>query len=323
MSIIKMSALNDDDQDLVLYPGQVFISPFEVKYTIQKHLEHGFDSEIYAATSNKFKDPVAMKFIDAHNDNDYIKELMAYVYISADPYCKENIVCLLDAFMIDYYNPVIDDTQTYGVLVFDLMNPITKVPDEDIPNLILALLNGLITIHEAGFAHAHITLENILFKDDSNGKRIFQITDLGDLCTHYPIDTQVEIQTSPAIKTVYKNFAELPLISICSTLENQYDENIEEIQDEDELINAYDNLAFENAKQEDIHGLGLTLYSLIFDKLYYEDQKGQFNKYPRKEPNQVPSGVILNLLKRMLISKEGYNYSARELWDYFVSNLRQ
>lgn len=297
-------------------PNNVITSPFGVDYKILKHLAHGFDSEIYMATSNLFDEPVAMKFMEY--ENQYVREVMSNVYLSSTN--NSYIVKLLDAFEV--YNQKLSSTiQYFGVLVMEYMDGNmngNNIPDDIIPQMILDIMQAIEKIHDAGFVHGQIWTENILYKIKSDGTYQFKIADFGHVKSHRPRDKAVEILVSPQETAFYFDNYELdiPIVPTCLNYDSDPDGDSDDEYDESQ-IEYYENKNFEKKKYSDLKSLGYALYEIIDSKrkLY----RINLNQYPRREPDQVPSAVILNVMNRMINGK----WDIGKLTEYYKSHMNR
>lgn len=292
-------------------PNDVITSPVGNKYTIQRHLGGGAFGDVYLVTSPAYPQPIALKTInlDEYPESFFITEMMAYTYLSISPDCNQNIVCLLDVFEIDVLDEDSQQMIPFGILVIDLQTgdlEHNQVADENIPDLILALLTGLSAIHGAGLAHRDIKPDNILFRD-----KIYKYGDLGEVCTHRSKDLEVEIETPSGPKKIFRGNDEIrfSLIPTC-------DEVLSDSADFPGTNPEAEDIYYEQAKSNDIAALGYTLYNVIYGKPYIS--KTKLGPYPRKEPDQLSGPAIVELINRMISGSTDVN----QLLKFYQSNLR-
>lgn len=289
-------------------------------YIINDFLGVGTYGYVFRAFSSRFGVDIALKIFNITNDNDtdFKAELESYIYLSHMPTCQKHIVCLYDSFVIPDIHTVVstiphDNTKrSIGIGIYELMDgdlDHEKVADEEIPFLLVDLLDGLDFIHTNGFAHRDIKPSNLLLKHSkSEGEGvIFKLGDLGLTCSEKFI--------SPSIDEEEK----------CEYWGTKLYVSPEALQ------HWGQDATLEEAQQMDIWMLGVSLFQIIFlrypfiaNETYLRNLTQQqvdtvLNEktpYPRQENSLLSSYEIISILSRMLKVDPTKRASAHELLDY-------
>ena len=290
-------------------------------YTITAYLGAGTYGFVFRASNLKLGD-IALKLFNIidNQDADFKAELESYTYLSHMPSCQKHIVCLYDSFVIPdlrmqerprssaprdglepYGTPI-----SVGVGVYELMDGDLShegITDDEVPFLIVDLLDGLDFIHRSGFAHRDIKPANLLMKRNGTEDAIFKMGDLGLTCSDIAEDT----------------------IEECEYFGTQYYLSPEALQ------HWQQKATLEEAQDVDIWMLGVSFYQIIFLRAPFpssleflknltqdqiDDLLNPMKPYPRQENDLLSSYDIIFLLSQMMQVDPTKRSSTSELLDY-------
>lgn len=273
-------------------------------YTLTKFLGKGGFGTVFKGHNQQLDQDFAIKLMtlnSEHAETDFLEETTAYRILSNAPSCQLYIVCMYDAFRVTINgNPV-------GVIITELMDgDLWKIPtqDDEVGPLINALLNGIAYIHDHGFAHRDLKPGNVLRKG-----KIFKVSDLGLICGQ-------DVKYIPTC-----SYVGTPIYSSPTSVRRWGRET-----------------SVANEQKEDIWGLGMTLYTIIFGEFPPEIQTEQdianltqekiylfineSTPYPRSEPEIISGQDIIYLLVNMLRINPNERWNIYQLLDYFNQHVR-
>lgn len=272
-------------------------------YTLTRFLGKGGFGTVFKGHSQQLDQDFAIKLMtlnSEHAEADFLEETTAYKILSNAPSCQLYIVCMYDAFRVTINgNPV-------GVIITELMDgDLWKIPtqDDEIGPLINALLNGIAFIHDHGFAHRDLKPGNVLRKG-----KIFKVSDLGLICGQ-------DVKYIPTC-----SYVGTPIYSSPTSVRRWGRKT-----------------SVANEQKEDIWGLGMTLYTIIFGGFPPEIQTEQdvftltqeeiylfineITPYPRSDPGIISGQDIIYLLTQMLRVNPNERWNIHQLLDYFNEHL--
>ena len=284
---------------MAFQPGDLIESSSGTRYILHEPLGSGFSGTVWSANSLNLKTSVALKFVPYSEG--YLPEIMAHIYLSQSPHCSPNITCLYDAFLIEIADSI-DKISEYIVLALELMDGDLQhklVTDDEIPFIMVSILDGIATVHHEDFSHQDVFTRNILYRDHN-----YKIGDLGEMCSRHKTASRVEIATPTGRKELL-NPDGRSLMPMCKEL-YKYRREIDE------------NSAFERAKQSDIYEMGRLLDNIIFSRPSEFGPSIITEPYPRQEPDIISGEDIIYLVNRMLTK----DWSIDQLRDYFYSRLK-
>lgn len=239
--------------------GSVLVSPkTNHAYTLAKQLGKGSFGTVFKGIGDVGDVAVKVMYLPENAEErnsvlrDFEREVAAQEYLSVQPQCQTNIVCL--------YEYWVDEDNNAAILISELMDgDLDHLPpsDEEFVPMTRQLLEGLNFIHNKNFVHRDIKQGNVLRKG-----HMFKLADLGLLCGS-------------------ANNKPLPLCSYgAGTL----------VYLAPEVFQAMGLNSFpEEMKPSDVWALGVTIFELLHNELPFRDisefvNEESFKKYMRNLP---------------------------------------
>lgn len=155
------------------------------RFLIKKTLGKGGFGVTYLAYDNILKKDVALKIIiltDGNSKNSALGEIDTLKFLSNFPACNKYIVCYYDSFIENNgFGDILFLVSEYinGTILQDYITGNLFMSSTVLLSIIYGLVNGLMYIHEKGYAHGDIKPDNIIITADGNVKYI----DFGLACT--------------------------------------------------------------------------------------------------------------------------------------------
>jgi serine/threonine protein kinase len=287
---------------------------------LDKFLGKGSFGAVFKGYYEKYKLDVAVKVILLQHQNslkEFSQESAAYLEVSSQPLCGQNIVCMMDTYIVklNYQGPEIN----LGIIISEFMNggDLTKgLDDSQVPIFMYSMLNALDFLHNKGFAHRDIKPANILRSNVPDISSTFKLGDLGISCsTHFPgiippckyYGTVLYLSPEGARAVINKT-------NHTTTMHQQH--------------------------ADDIWQLGLTFVQLIYgqfptipggwipqnvaklDQQLLSQYINRKSVYPRQESPALSGTVIMNILSSMLRVNPEERSPARFLFRYLRQNIK-
>lgn len=303
--------------------ADIFQSPRSGRtYQIVRYLGGGTYGAVYEVRNVESDTRYAAKFYRPNDtSNSFERERDAHLALSSAPDCSPYILCMIEAFEISIPTRNPNEFSLVQILITELMDGDIAhlgVPDQYVEDLIGSMLDGLTIIHQDGFAHRDIKPDNILFSGEDVA---YKIGDLGSICglLNRSLTIANESSTDRGCR-FWGTPAFMP---------------------PEAVIRAGLPSTLKQSQRSDIWGLGLTLYSTIFqypiDTTECDNDEEEENFrcitsltpgdvmtwfpinliYSRKNPVYHSPNSIVGLLRRMLRVPPNQRWPLKELVSYW------
>jgi len=260
-------------------------------YTIVRHLGSGTKGKVFLVRNNDTAEFFTMKKIEKITEEQTNVKLLKDYYIPTLLKCKENIICVVDAFEDEDYYYIISEYYPGAQDMFDFRL------HEDIYTLIeiaLIIAKAVKSLHDLNIIHRDIKLENILLVEKIEGEKK----------SYIPILIDYDLSCIDTRGSLYP----------CAKRSGTYQYAAPEL---------FTNAPY-NPKKIDIYSLGVLFYLLFSDYQYpYQDSNLEPEGLIRQTLRDIPYvlNVRVPLLKEIVASMLEKNSRERPDIDEVIYGL--